>query len=333
MKKSVFKRTLYLLLAMAMWIGMAVPAAAAEVSVNVGGYPVQWTDAKPFIDSNNRTLVPLRAVGEALMLTVDWDNTAREAVFSNGESTLYFPIGSSTARTGDGGTVTMDTAAVIVNDRTYAPIRYLAEYFGFSVDWDNANQTVVIETGVAIEPDPEPETDGDPDVVEPSGLTFADFGYTEFTFASGAGGWSTNLVIAADGSFEGSYGDSDMGDSGEGYPYGTYYYCDFKGQFEAPVKINDYTYSMKIKSLERKDTATEPWIDEGIRYIPSGPYGLEETDEMLVFLPFTEVSKLPEAFVEWVSMPLAVDFKEVGSIDFYGLYNPVREEGFFSAAG
>ena len=38
----------------------------------------------------------------------------------------------------------MDTAAVIANDRTYAPIRYLAEYFGYLVDWDGIDRTVII---------------------------------------------------------------------------------------------------------------------------------------------------------------------------------------------
>ena len=34
------------------------------------------------------------------------------------------------------------TAAVISNERTYAPIRYLAEYFGYTVGWDGETQTV-----------------------------------------------------------------------------------------------------------------------------------------------------------------------------------------------
>ncbi len=83
-------------------------------------------------------------MAEALGLTVDWDGAKREAIFTNGTKTIYFPIGSSKARTGDGGTVQMDTAAVIVNDRTFAPIRYLAEYFGFDVGWDGASRTVMI---------------------------------------------------------------------------------------------------------------------------------------------------------------------------------------------
>lgn len=118
-----------------------VPAA---VSVTVNSTAVQWTDAVPFIDENSRTMVPLRVVAEALGLTVNWDGAKREAIFTDGTKTIYFPIGNSAARTGDGGTLQMDTAAVIVNDRTFAPIRYLAEYFGFSVGWDGASRTVLI---------------------------------------------------------------------------------------------------------------------------------------------------------------------------------------------
>ena len=122
-------------------VSTALPAA---VAVSINGVTVQWTDAAPFIDVNNRTMVPLRAVAEALGLTVDWDGAKREAVFTNGTKTIFFPIDSSVARTGDGGTVQMDTAAVIVNDRTFAPIRYLAECFDYVVDWDGTTRTVLI---------------------------------------------------------------------------------------------------------------------------------------------------------------------------------------------
>ena len=71
---------------------------------------------------------------------------AREASFTDGSKTIIFPIDSTTARTGDGGTVGMDTAAVISNDRTYAPIRYLAEFFGYAVGWNADTQTVIVET-------------------------------------------------------------------------------------------------------------------------------------------------------------------------------------------
>lgn len=115
------------------------------ISVNVGGKAVEWTDAEPFIDANDRTMVPLRAVADAMSLDVSWDGSVREAAFTNGSKTIFFPAGSTSARTSDGGNVQMDTAAVIVNERTYAPIRYLAEFFGYQVVWDPASQTVTIK--------------------------------------------------------------------------------------------------------------------------------------------------------------------------------------------
>ena len=114
------------------------------VGVSVGGAELEWTDAAPFIGEDGRAMVPLRAVGDALGLTVRWDAEAREAVFTDGEKTICFPIGSPFARTGDGGRVEMDTAAVIADGRTYAPVRCLAEYFGHAVAWDGATRTVLI---------------------------------------------------------------------------------------------------------------------------------------------------------------------------------------------
>ena len=115
------------------------------VSVTVGGKTVAFTDAIPFIDENSRTLVPLRAVGDAMGLTVGWDGTAREASFTDGTKTIWFPIGSNQARTSDGRTITMDTMAVIRGNRTFAPIRAMAEFFGFTVGWNSATRTVIIE--------------------------------------------------------------------------------------------------------------------------------------------------------------------------------------------
>ena len=42
------------------------------------------------------------------------------------------------------------------------------------------------------------------------------------------------------------------GDSGDGYPNGTLYYCDFYGKFTQPEKINDYTYEMQLENIATK---------------------------------------------------------------------------------
>jgi hypothetical protein len=161
------KRTLSWLLVLTLVVLCASPAALAdgEINVTVNGVAVVWSDVRPFIDENNRTLCPLRAVGEAMGLDVDWDPIDRVAIFSesgyyeDGSEyifTLTFTVGSTVAYWDEyyedadgvwGGTseIYMDTAAVIVNNRSYAPVRYLAEAFGYAVDWDAPSRTVVIE--------------------------------------------------------------------------------------------------------------------------------------------------------------------------------------------
>ena len=132
--------------------GSTIPPSrqTAAVEVMVNGAYVPWTDAWPFIDANDRTMVPLRAVAEAMGLSVSWDSARREASFTDGSKAIFFPIDSRTAHTDGGGQIPMDTAAVIVNDRTYAPIRYLAEFFGFHVDWDGETRTVLITGSIPI---------------------------------------------------------------------------------------------------------------------------------------------------------------------------------------
>ncbi len=142
------KRILTLLLALLMLAALPAAAfAASPISVTVNGTAVKWTDATPYVDKNSRTMVPLRAVGEALGLTVSWNGAAREAIFSNGSKTIYFPIDKKYYKTQNGGTVTMDTAAVVSKGRTYAPVRYLAEYFGYTVSWNGSTKTVGITGG------------------------------------------------------------------------------------------------------------------------------------------------------------------------------------------
>lgn len=105
--------------------------------------------------------------------------------------------------------------------------------------------------------------------VPETGFLFADVANLEFYFASGAGGWCTELYIHEDGTFEGLYHDSDMGDSSDEYPNGTIYYCDFTGKFTQLEKVDDYTYAMLIEHLEYADTEGDEEIADG--YVISIP--------------------------------------------------------------
>ena len=127
---------------------LAVPGhieAAPDVSVKVDGQYVSFPDQKPYIDSANRTLVPMRAPMEALGATVSWNNDTRQAIFEKDGVTAVFTIGSKTY-TVNGVKKTMDTQAVITGDRTCIPIRFAAEAVGATVGWDPNTYTVLITT-------------------------------------------------------------------------------------------------------------------------------------------------------------------------------------------
>lgn len=164
---------------------------------------------------------------------------------------------------------------------------------------------------------------------EESGFSFTDLKNLQFDFSSGAGGWSTQLIIDADGSFRGEYSDSDMGVTGDDYPDGTVYQCDFTGQFTQPVKVNAYTYSMQILSIKyEKEVGTEE-IKDGVKYCYSTAYGLDGAENILLYLPGAPLAELPEEFRSWVGY-YDLSAVEETELPFYALNNEELQEGFSS---
>ena len=88
------KRMISLFTAAALALGMSVPAFAAEINVTVEGISVPRTDARPFIDENDRTLVPLRPIANALGLEVAWNDDTNTASFTDGITTVDFIVDS-----------------------------------------------------------------------------------------------------------------------------------------------------------------------------------------------------------------------------------------------
>ena len=121
---------------------------------------------------------------------------------------------------------------------------------------------------------------------------FATLSGLEWSFSSGAGGWSTDMQIRADGSFTGQYHDSEMGECADEYPDGTVYFCAFSGRMSIAGRVDDNTWKVRVEKLE-KEQGTES-IDDGIRFVPADVYGLSEGDEMLLYRPGTPVNALSE---------------------------------------
>ncbi len=89
-------------------------------------------DAAPYVDSNWRTMVPFRVLGEAFGAEVDWDQEAQTVTYTYGGMELVMTIGEETY-TVNGEEQTMDTAPVLSGDRTYVPVRFVAEALGYTV--------------------------------------------------------------------------------------------------------------------------------------------------------------------------------------------------------
>jgi GH18 family chitinase len=99
----------------------------------------------PFIDENNRTLVPARKLLESLEAKVAYavgDNGSVVSVAAErGDTKMAFRIGES-AYTVNGETKTMDTAAVIKDGRTYIPVRPALEALGYELSYSEAGRIV-----------------------------------------------------------------------------------------------------------------------------------------------------------------------------------------------
>jgi len=124
--------------------------ADGDISVYVDGEALKF-DVPPVIE-NDRTLVPMRAIFEALGAKIEWDGETRTVTAGRGDDVLSITIGSDKLYKND-SPVALDAPARIINDRTLVPIRAISESFDAVVDWDAASRSVIISTQTAAEAD------------------------------------------------------------------------------------------------------------------------------------------------------------------------------------
>ena len=151
-----------------------------------------------------------------------------------------------------------------------------------------------------------------------SSFSFAELSKLVFWFGSGAGGWSTVLTVRDDGTFAGEYRDSDVGSC---------YLCNFTGTLTEPVQVNDYTYSVKLAQIELAEEPGTEELRDGIHILYSEPYGLDDAEELLFYLPGAPVSELPEEYQGWMT---GYGDSIGAQLPFYGLYNVNAGQGFSS---
>ncbi|KAB2951369.1 DUF1343 domain-containing protein [Heliorestis acidaminivorans] len=101
-------------------------------------------DVDPYIDENNRLMVPLRFIVEALGAQVNWHGPSQGITITKDNKMSQFTIGSQIAYV-NGQRMVYDTHPVIRYDRTMVPTRYVAESMGATVEWIEATRTVLID--------------------------------------------------------------------------------------------------------------------------------------------------------------------------------------------
>ncbi len=157
---KLLKKTLCLLLTMLLLVSTSTTVMASdEIKVKIDGRQIQF-DVPPQI-IKNRTMVPLRAIFEALGATVDWDEHTRTVVSTKNGIRVSLTVNYPRIDV-NGEDVTLDSPPRIVNGRTLVPVRAISEAFKTNVEWNESEKTVVITTKeTAIESTPSTNIVGD----------------------------------------------------------------------------------------------------------------------------------------------------------------------------
>ncbi|MBQ3427776.1 MAG: hypothetical protein IJH37_11650 [Clostridia bacterium] len=114
-----------------------------EIKIIINNNRLSFDQLPIIIDG--RTLVPLRAIFEALGATVDWDGNTQTVTATRDNKVIKITIGDNKLYVNNNVTV-LDVPAQIVNNRTLVPVRAVSEAFGCNVDWDGNTQTVYINS-------------------------------------------------------------------------------------------------------------------------------------------------------------------------------------------
>lgn len=115
---------------------MLVPLQAREttnvqISINGEALDIPQEYGYPFIDRQARTIVPIRIISETLGHNVEWEGSTRTAIIDD----IRIKIGDNKIQTPD-GIIKMDTVAIIKDNRTHVPVRFVAEALGYEISYD-----------------------------------------------------------------------------------------------------------------------------------------------------------------------------------------------------
>ena len=127
------------------FVSALVVIANAETDIKLYINEEQITCDSPPMIIDGRTLVPARVVFENLDAEVSWNEKTKKVKITSDTVDIVFTIGKKYAIL-NRKSVPMDVAPIIVNDRTYVPIRFVTENMGYRVSWDGESRSVYIDS-------------------------------------------------------------------------------------------------------------------------------------------------------------------------------------------
>ena len=115
--------------------------ASDSIKVKLDGKTISF-DVEPQI-VEGRTMVPLRAIFEAMGAEIVWDEDTQTVAAVKDETVVVAIIGSDVMYVND-EEIIIDVPPLIKAGRTLVPVRFITEAFGYNVKWDNNARSVII---------------------------------------------------------------------------------------------------------------------------------------------------------------------------------------------
>ena len=105
---------------------------------------------------NQRTMLPIRFVAEAIGATVEWHQDTQSATFTKDGITATITLGSNIIQVSDGRQIVMDAEPVVISERIFVPLTNISQIFGLTngdlrdgndndIEWDQENYRVIIK--------------------------------------------------------------------------------------------------------------------------------------------------------------------------------------------
>lgn len=135
------KKLFIMILAIILILNSFYIYADSEITLYLDGEKIDCDPAPVIV--NNRTMIPVRAVYEKMGAKVSWDDETRTVTVTYKDIKIEMKIGSDVA-TVNGIGMKLDSPAIIKNDRTMIPLRFVGEAVGSYVLWEDKTRSVHI---------------------------------------------------------------------------------------------------------------------------------------------------------------------------------------------